>query len=156
MRHQTHICNTVSRQLNRHIVLIPNLNINMAENRFGIFYPITRIAFGVILVIALIFFVVGLIDCKGCFKEAGNIIWMIFAFLVLLIGVIAAWKEHFLFTVIFAVAEIILCGFGWGIGWYSGVGTVLAVIVAIIFAIMLYMINKRDMGMPDMDCRCNC
>lgn len=125
------------------------------ENRFGIFYPITRITFGVILVISLILFIVAIIDCHGCWKSAGNIVWMIFAFLLLAVGIIAAWKEHFLFTLIFAIAEIVLCGFGWGVGgWAAGVGPVLAIIVAVIFAIMLYMIGKKDMGMPDVDCRC--
>lgn len=119
------------------------------DTRFGIFYPITRIALAVIIIIQIVLLVVDIIDCDGCLKSAKAIIFIILTILVLFIGAIGAWKEHFLFTLIFAVTEVILCIFGFVISrQISSGGVIITVIIASIYAVMLYMLGKRDMRMP--------
>lgn len=118
----------------------------MADSRFGIFYVIVRIALVVLVILQMIFNIVGIIDCKHC--SASSIVWFVFSFLALGVGLIGAWKEHFLFSIIFAVLSVVLVIFGWGISTLSAAGVVALILISILFTFMLWDAGKRDMNVP--------
>lgn len=118
------------------------------SNKFGKLYVFTRLAMLICILIQLIALVITLIKYIGS-ASAGWIIWWIFVGLSMLVGLLAAWREHFLTAVIFAIIEIVLaiCGFTGGPGLLA-FATVILIICSIGFALMLYFSGSRDIGMP--------
>ena len=117
------------------------------NTRFGIFYVITRLALAILVLIHLVVLIINIFQCSHC--SVGTIIWFIFAILILLVGLLAAFREHFLTALVFAIVEIILAITGFIGGVYlSSVATLLCLICAITFSVMLYMSGSRDMNVP--------
>ena len=111
---------------------------------------ITRIALAVLIVLQLVWLIVNLVQCKNC--DTQSIIWYAFTIAVLVIGLIGAWKEHFLTAAVFSITEIILVALGFAMFASTGktaIAVALTLIGSAIYAIMLYMSGKRDMGMPE-------
>ena len=124
----------------------------MAENKFGIWYVITRIALAVLVIIQLVLIIVDIARCASNNNQCstGTIIWMVFVVLVLLIGLLAAYREHFLSAAVFCTVEIVLAITGF-VTWSSSasaIGVVLCMVCAVIFTIMLYLSGSRDMNPP--------
>lgn len=118
------------------------------SNKFGKLYVFTRLAMLICILIQLIALIIALAQGIS-HASVGWIIWWIFIGLSMLIGLLAAWREHFLTAVIFAIIEIVLaiCGFTGGIGVLA-FATVLLIICSIGFALMLYFSGSRDLSMP--------
>lgn len=142
--HRTHTHNC-PQQLEQQPSIMAN------NNRFGIFYPITRITLGVIIAIQIILLIVVSVDLNkhGYIENKTETITVIvISFILLFIGIIGAWKENFLFVTIFTIAELILTIVGFIYNTTSGIGIVLTLVVSAIYGIMLYMSGNQGFGCP--------
>ncbi|XP_046912455.2 uncharacterized protein LOC124493419 [Dermatophagoides farinae] len=120
----------------------------MAESRFGILYVITRILLVVLIVIMIVLNIIAIINAKG---EVKDVVWVVFSFISLLIGLLGVWKEHFLFSCLFTVITIVLVCISGAFGfWISTAGAVVIIIAAIIYTFMLWDMGHREMNVPDM------
>lgn len=118
------------------------------SNKFGKLYVFTRLAMLICILIQLIVLIIVLIQNIGHASVGGIILW-VFVGLAMLVGLLAAWREHFLTAVIFAIIEIVLaiCGFTGG-GGILAIVTVILIVCSIGFTLMLYFSGSRDIGMP--------
>ncbi|OTF74039.1 hypothetical protein BLA29_013992 [Euroglyphus maynei] len=93
--------------------------------------------------------IVQIAQAKG---KTEDVVWTVFSFISLAIGLIGAWREHFLFSCTFAVIAIVLaCISGaYALAWTSTAGTVIIIIIAILYTFMLWDMGHRQMGVPDM------
>lgn len=122
------------------------------ENRYGIWYIICRVLLGILIVLSFIATIVWIIAITKW--SAGLVIGIIISLLVNFIGIVAVWREHFLFaciyTVVYVISVIINVSVMFTVG--SLVVGILLVLVAVAYTAMLYSSGQRDMNMPQLCC----
>ena len=121
----------------------------MSESRFGILYAITRI---VLVVLILLMIIINIVHIAQSNQKTEDIVWVVFSFISLAIGLIGVWREHFLFSCTFAVILLVLaCVSGaYGFIWLQTTGTVILILLAMLFTFMLWDMGNRQMNVPDM------
>ena len=87
-------------------------------------------------------------------QKTEDIVWVVFSFISLAIGLIGVWREHFLFSCTFAVILLVLACVSGAYGFMEitlqTTGTVILILLAILFTFMLYDMGNRQMNVPDM------
>ena len=123
------------------------------HHKYGIFYAITRIVLAILTLLAMIGIIVGIVywlnDKRG--NSVEYLIWAAFCLLVAFCGFYGAYREHFMSTMIYGVAELILVLAGISfveMQIYTRLTQIIAIVVAFIFAWMLYDGGHADMSMP--------
>ncbi|KAI7697576.1 hypothetical protein SSS_09995 [Sarcoptes scabiei] len=119
----------------------------MANGKFGMFFLLTKI---LLIVFIIVLMILNILFISSGSHSTGMVLWIIFCFISLGIGLIGIWLEHLLFTMIFSIIVLVLACLSTVVHiWTSAlVIIILLCVFALLYLFMLYDMGHRETGLP--------
>lgn len=119
----------------------------MANGKFGMFFLLTKI---LLIVFIIVLMILNILFISSGSHSTGMVLWIIFCFISLGIGLIGIWLEHLLFTMIFSIIVLVLACLSTVVHiWTSAlVILILLCVFALLYLFMLYDMGHRETGLP--------